>query len=162
MKLSIEIECDNTAFEPSRDNELARILRRLATDFEGGHVNMLPRRLHDVNGNRVGTAEFVELPTDEPLAAAAPSGIDTFTVEDDEEGLSSHKRDQYREDCTPLPEVVLSAEGYRNGALVNSLGDIDFYEDGGDWTRGSFKRVSEIPANCEHLRGIARDMGLPE
>jgi hypothetical protein len=88
--------------------------------------------------------------------------IDRFVVQNDAFGLSYHKRQLYAEGGTPEPEIVLEALGYRRGNVVNSLSDIDFYEADDDWVRGEFRAVSEIPATSPHLRGIARDMGLPE
>ena len=63
MKLLIEITCDNAAFNdddsnPDVGNECARILRELAEKFE--YVSSPADRIvFDVNGNRVGQAEFV-------------------------------------------------------------------------------------------------------
>lgn len=52
MKVTIEINCDGAAFEPDPGPEIARILAVLATWIrEGKH----PDRLHDINGNNVGT-----------------------------------------------------------------------------------------------------------
>jgi hypothetical protein len=87
---------------------------------------------------------------------------DCVTFDDDEDGLSSHKREQYIEDGSPIPEIVLQASAWRAGEYVSGLGDIDFYEDGGDWCRGVFRHVSEIPERCSHQRAIARDLELPE
>lgn len=58
MKLKIEIEMDNAAFEESSGDECARILQVVAQDCKRGHI--LPefeRVLRDVNGNTVGKAK---------------------------------------------------------------------------------------------------------
>ena len=59
MKVTIEINCDNDAFQPYEAHETARILERLAERM---------RELHDVdvtlpfdeNGNRVGAVTVTE------------------------------------------------------------------------------------------------------
>lgn len=56
MKLRIEIELNNAAFEPVTD-EVTRILKEYAATVEGGSPLTLNRSLQDVNGNRVGTAK---------------------------------------------------------------------------------------------------------
>jgi hypothetical protein len=62
-KLTLEIDCDNDAFQVDRDAELARIFRWLAYRFEytepgltrsGAGITMI----FDSNGNCVGKAEF--------------------------------------------------------------------------------------------------------
>lgn len=60
MTLKIEINMDNAAFEPDSGTEAARILRKLAADIDGYNypVDKALRRLLDVNGNAVGTAEI--------------------------------------------------------------------------------------------------------
>jgi hypothetical protein len=58
--------------------------------------------------------------------------------------------------------VALQMAAYRNGECVNSLCNISFYETDNDWETGEYECVSDIPARCEHLREIARDMELPE
>ena len=52
MKFTIEIECDNAAFEDSPEAEVVRILQELVYQirFEGD----LAHALLDINGNRVG------------------------------------------------------------------------------------------------------------
>ena len=62
MKYSLEIECDNAAFDPQGDgdeqaarDQVALILRDLAKHLENGCSY---RILQDSNGNRVGVAEF--------------------------------------------------------------------------------------------------------
>lgn len=59
MKLTIEIELDNAAFdEHGTTTETGRILRDLAIRMEDGAL--LPLTLRDHNGNKVGTAEAAE------------------------------------------------------------------------------------------------------
>jgi len=60
MKLLIEIEMDNAAFEPCSGTECARILRKLADRIEDEQCtegDVTPCR--DINGNKVGKAEVV-------------------------------------------------------------------------------------------------------
>lgn len=53
----IEIDTANAAFGYDRDQELARILRKLAGQLEdGGYFTASSGALSDFNGNRVGTA----------------------------------------------------------------------------------------------------------
>jgi hypothetical protein len=55
-KFVAEIETDNAAFEDGNRNlEVARILRVLAEQIENGSDGVT---LRDINGNRVGFAEF--------------------------------------------------------------------------------------------------------
>jgi hypothetical protein len=51
------ITTDNDAFTEDADTEVARILRNLA-DHIDSKPNEFEYPLHDVNGNRVGKAEF--------------------------------------------------------------------------------------------------------
>ena len=53
QKVMIEISTGNTAFETDigLQNELARILRKLADELEGGNY---PVNLKDINENNVG------------------------------------------------------------------------------------------------------------
>lgn len=59
MTLTITIELDNSAFEEGGAEEVARILKDVASripdplDQTGGTLS-----LHDFNGNHVGTAEI--------------------------------------------------------------------------------------------------------
>lgn len=58
MKLKIDIEMDNAAFE-DKELEAARILADLASRMETGQLGVEPGNrlaLMDVNGNRVGEA----------------------------------------------------------------------------------------------------------
>ena len=57
MKVVIEINCDNAAFEDGNCSiEVARILREMADDVEGdGQFEaMSPKDPRDINGNKVG------------------------------------------------------------------------------------------------------------
>lgn len=59
--------------------------------------------------------------------------------------------------------VILEMVAYTaDHKITGSLCEIDFYEEEDDWTTGRFDNVSEIPAQCEHLRQIAKDLGLPD
>jgi hypothetical protein len=61
MKCKIEITMDNAAFEEDAGMELARILRRLATDAEKHSVHNLDwLSLRDMNGNYVGRVTIEE------------------------------------------------------------------------------------------------------
>lgn len=55
MKFTLEIECDNAAFDGGRKHEVARILKELAKRI--GEVKP-DTRLRDINGNTVGFARF--------------------------------------------------------------------------------------------------------
>ena len=61
MEMTITIKMDNDAFSgEDSGNEIARILRELATDFEESTVDTNTHGFtFDINGNRVGTY-FVE------------------------------------------------------------------------------------------------------
>lgn len=57
MKLTIEINMDNAAFEDCSGTECARILRKLALRIEGDNCrpgDVTP--CMDINGNKVGNA----------------------------------------------------------------------------------------------------------
>ncbi len=54
-KFVLHINCANDAFMGDRNGEVARILRKLASDIEEGYVASY---LTDENGNTVGYAEF--------------------------------------------------------------------------------------------------------
>lgn len=54
MELIIRIKCDNAAFEGDPGLEVARILREYADDVADGVA--LNRKLRDINGNTVGSA----------------------------------------------------------------------------------------------------------
>ena len=63
MKFTVEIEMKNSAFEADQGDggscpELARILATLASTVAEG-CRRSPVRLRDINGNAVGTAEFI-------------------------------------------------------------------------------------------------------
>jgi hypothetical protein len=57
MKFTLEIDCDNSAFEPIPEAEVASLLRKLADQIEHEPP---PWPIFDINGNRVGTARFIE------------------------------------------------------------------------------------------------------
>lgn len=58
MKLTIEINMDNAAFDPEPKDEVQRILRRLADSFDDWPGrNEFKLGLLDMNGNKVGKAE---------------------------------------------------------------------------------------------------------
>ncbi len=57
MKITITINTDNAAFEDyGLESEVARILKRYASELEDGLINVSvgPRNLHDINGNAAG------------------------------------------------------------------------------------------------------------
>ena len=54
MRFNLTIDCDNAAFEEDAAGEVARIV---AEYFQGEPDN---RPLFDVNGNRVGAAEWID------------------------------------------------------------------------------------------------------
>ena len=59
VKLKLEIQMDNAAFDPHPNTEVAAILRDLASkvqnydELEPGYL----RPLHDTNGNKIGYAK---------------------------------------------------------------------------------------------------------
>jgi hypothetical protein len=57
-KFIIEIETDNAAFEDDPSFEVIRILENLIKKIEG-NIDVFVD-LYDLNGNRVGFAEYVE------------------------------------------------------------------------------------------------------
>lgn len=57
MKIMIEFDTDNAAFENDRDTECARILRLVADRIANGETS---GRLRDINGNDIGTWEAVD------------------------------------------------------------------------------------------------------
>ena len=64
MKLTIQIQSDNEAFQPRPEPELARILENLAELLQNAPGNeqapAVEYTLWDLNGNRVGTAVLTE------------------------------------------------------------------------------------------------------
>jgi hypothetical protein len=57
MKLKIDINMDNAAFEDNAGSECARILRKLADELEDTNAEEgVLGPLFDVNGNKVGKA----------------------------------------------------------------------------------------------------------
>lgn len=85
---------------------------------------------------------------------------DYVVIEYDPDGPSPYKRKIHEEDGRPY--VTLQVVAYHDGQdlPVDSLSDIDFFEDDADWVCGTYRSVAEIPERCEHLRDIAADMGL--
>ena len=53
MKVTIEIQCDNAAFE-DLNGEVSRILRVLAKRVDTSPKSLEDMRLMDLNGNKVG------------------------------------------------------------------------------------------------------------
>jgi hypothetical protein len=58
MKVTITIDCNNAAFEPSASFELERILRQLAKHI--GRTSMHDMNISDINGNTVGKLIITE------------------------------------------------------------------------------------------------------
>lgn len=56
-KFKVHINCGNDAFATAPEEEVARILRKLADQIEQGFTGCY---LTDYNGNTVGFAEFKE------------------------------------------------------------------------------------------------------
>lgn len=57
LDIRIDINCDNAAFEDSPEQEVARILHRVADSLESGEERLTPGmelKLFDFNGNRTG------------------------------------------------------------------------------------------------------------
>jgi uncharacterized protein YbjQ (UPF0145 family) len=56
----IELECDNAAFDDSPGHEIARILKRVASEIlaSGELYPNSAQWIRDVNGNRVGTYKY--------------------------------------------------------------------------------------------------------
>lgn len=64
MKFKLEITCDSVAFEDGElFPEISRILHRLTQEQFGVDLTVYdgPLTLRDINGARVGIAEFVNL-----------------------------------------------------------------------------------------------------
>jgi len=73
MTLTIKINCDNAAFDDNEAGEIARILRDLANRIDGyGAVGGMDRILHDINGNRCGTAKMPLRKSHAQLQAVQP------------------------------------------------------------------------------------------
>ncbi len=63
MKLKLEIECGNSAFDDEPLAEIARILDEQAKKMQrwvGDGSKQWDSTLHDINGNKVGKAELKE------------------------------------------------------------------------------------------------------
>jgi hypothetical protein len=60
MQFTLTFSTDGDAFWTDGDGEVARILRDLATTIEAEGVNLLTRKVRDINGNTVGTYQLTE------------------------------------------------------------------------------------------------------
>lgn len=63
MKITIEINCDNAAFEDDAGGEIARILNSIASEaqeFYHPTNNRMCPVVRDINGNKVGTVTVEE------------------------------------------------------------------------------------------------------
>lgn len=61
MKIKIEFDCDNAAFEDDMTGEISCILREIADDIDRSELHDLHgvySRVSDVNGNQIGTVQF--------------------------------------------------------------------------------------------------------
>ncbi len=54
MQFTINMTCDNAAFEDNPEREVARILRNLAQTLRNGPASRFYETIFDVNGNDVG------------------------------------------------------------------------------------------------------------
>ena len=61
MKFTLDIDCENAAFEDNPNIEIARILEKLAINLRGDAAWKVGDtiRLRDINGNSVGGAAMV-------------------------------------------------------------------------------------------------------
>lgn len=59
MKVKIEINCDNAAFDDDADYEVSRILEELSDDILQDTL-LTDRKLYDINGNKVGFLKIVK------------------------------------------------------------------------------------------------------
>lgn len=83
--------------------------------------------------------------------------IPAFVTIDDDLGMPYSDRER-RDGC-----IYLEMNAYNDiGDHVGSLSEIEFFKDSNDWVSGRFYFVSEIPERCDHLREVARGLGLPE
>lgn len=63
MQFKLAISCENAAFADHPEQEVARLLRRAATELENHGepvTHRLGASLFDVNGNFVGTYKFTK------------------------------------------------------------------------------------------------------
>jgi hypothetical protein len=61
MTFTLEIACDNAAFEGGHSVEIARILNRLAKQLSGEELHVGDEiKLRDANGNTVGQATLID------------------------------------------------------------------------------------------------------
>lgn len=63
--ITLTIQCDNAAFEPEPEYEIARILRELADKIESNVLEEISCGLHDINGNNVGNLHVINEPEGE-------------------------------------------------------------------------------------------------
>ena len=81
------------------------------------------------------------------------------TVEDMDAGRNPYDGDWYRD---PDNHVVLDMVAYdEDGAVLDSLGGIDFLAENSDWRTGTFYRLSTLE-DAPYLRKLAEEMGLSE
>ena len=59
-RFTLQMTCDNDAFEAETDAEIVRILREVANRIERGDSYSTFRNIHDANGNIVGTFALKE------------------------------------------------------------------------------------------------------
>lgn len=79
--------------------------------------------------------------------------------------IVDHDSDMPRADRpgTPGRSIWLEMTAYDAGDdIVGSLSEIEFYRDESDWVCGKFFSIYQIPERCDHLREVARELGLPE
>lgn len=55
--ITIKFGTGNAAFDESPTNEIARILRKIASDFE--RYGIPPSSIHDINGNYIGEIQII-------------------------------------------------------------------------------------------------------
>lgn len=64
-RFTVDIELDNDAFHPHPEPEVSRLLRIVAERLRWGEDMGDGYPIHDINGNRVGTARIEEVESDE-------------------------------------------------------------------------------------------------
>jgi hypothetical protein len=60
MKLTIEINMDNAAFDENPEWEVGRILNKIISCLDNRSLSDLSEALYDMNGNKIGFAETEE------------------------------------------------------------------------------------------------------
>lgn len=63
-RFTVEIELENAAFHPNPEPEVSRLLRIVAERLRRGEDVGDGYPIHDINGNRVGTARLEEVDDD--------------------------------------------------------------------------------------------------